>query len=285
MSASRCSRASAATCSRCPPATELLLVDTGAAKHTRALQSALKPLAGGAKVTTVINTHWHHDQTGGNDAFGRAGATIIAHAKTRQRLAVRQYVPGEDRYIEARRKEALPTKVFYHGKESLRFGAEDIEYGHLLEAHTDGDLYVHFRNANVIAVGDAAAPHADPELDWFGGGWLGGRIDALKLVLTLGNEQTRYVPSYGAPVTKVELKTELDALETLFTRMSESIRKGLTTEDMQKANILDDLPRTWADPDQLRLRRAQGHVGAPQQAFPFDCLEDASACAFPDCCS
>lgn len=231
--------------------TELLLVDTGLAKQTRALQSALKPLAGGAKVSTIINTHWHDDHTGGNDVFGVAGATIIAHAKARQRMAVKQHVPGEDRHIEARRKEALPTKVFYRGKESLRFGAEDIEYGYLLEAHTDGDLYVHFRNANVIAVGDAAAPHADPVLAWYEGGWLGGRIDALKLVLALGNEQTRYIPGYGAPVTKVELKTELDALETLFTRMSESIRKGLTTEDMQKANILADLPRTWADADRF----------------------------------
>jgi cyclase len=230
---------------------ELLLVDTGLAKHSRALQSALKPLGSGAKVTTVINTHWHDDHTGGNDVFGVGGATIIAHAKARQRMAVNQYVPQEDRYVQARAKGALPTKVFYRGKESLAFGQEDIEYGHLLEAHTDGDLYVHFRGANVIAVGDAAAPHADPVLAWYEGGWLGGRIDALKLLLALGNDQTRYVPGYGAPVTKVELKTELDALETLFTRMSESIRKGLTTEDMQKANILADLPRTWADADRF----------------------------------
>jgi glyoxylase-like metal-dependent hydrolase (beta-lactamase superfamily II) len=231
--------------------TELLLVDTGLAKHTRALQSALKPLAGGAKVTTVINTHWHDDHTGGNDTFGKSGAIIIAHAKARQRMAVDQYVPSENRYLASRRKEALPAKVFYRGKESLLFGQEHIEYGYLLEAHTDGDLYVYFRDANVIAVGDAAAPHADPVLAWYEGGWLGGRIDAMKLLLALGNEQTRYVPGDGAPVTKVELKTELDALETVFTRMSESIRKGLTTEDMQKAEILADLPRTWADADRF----------------------------------
>jgi glyoxylase-like metal-dependent hydrolase (beta-lactamase superfamily II) len=221
---------------------ELLLVDTGLAKHARALQSALKPLASGAKVTTVINTHWHDDHTGGNDTFGKSGAIIIAHAKARQRMAVNQYVPSENRYLESRRKEALPAKVFYRGKESLLFGQEHIEYGYLLEAHTDGDLYVYFRDANVIAVGDAAAPHADPVLAWYEGGWLGGRIDAMK---------TRYVPGDGAPVTKVELKTELDALETVFTRMSESIRKGLTTKDMQKAKILADLPRTWADADRF----------------------------------
>ena len=47
------------------------------------------------------------------------------------------------------------------------------------------------------------------------------------------------------------MKTERDALDTLFTRMSESIRKGLGTEDMQRAKILDGLARTWANPDQF----------------------------------
>lgn len=229
----------------------LLLVDTGLAKHSRALQAALKPLAGGAKVTTVINTHCHDDHTGGNDVFGKAGATIIAHAKARQRMAVAQYVPWEDRYAGARAKQALPSKVFYLGRQSLTFGQENIEYGHLLEAHTDGDIYVHLRDSNIVATGDAAAPHADPVLSWYEGGWLGGRIDSLKLLLALGNEETRFVPGTGAPVGKAALKTELDALQTLFERMSESIRKGLTTEDMQQASILADLPRTWTDPDRF----------------------------------
>ena len=229
--------------------TGLLLVDTGAASQLRALQSALKPLGG--KVVTVINTHWHANQTGGNDAFGRSGATIIAHAKARQRMAVDQYVPWEDRYLPARRKEALPTKVYYRGKESLTHGAENIDYGYLLEAHTDGDTYVHFRESNVIAVGGAASPVADPVLAWYEGGWLGGRVDSLKFLLTLGNDDTRFVTGTGPAVGKAELKTELSALDELFTRMSESIRKGLTTEDMQKANILDGLARTWTDPDKF----------------------------------
>ena len=44
----------------------LLLVDTGAPGATSKLQSELKKFARGAKVTTVINTHWHTDQSGGN---------------------------------------------------------------------------------------------------------------------------------------------------------------------------------------------------------------------------
>jgi len=229
----------------------LLLVDAGAAAHTRALQAQLKSFGGGKAVRTLINTHWHAEHTGGNDVFGKGGAQIIAHAKARQRLATDQYLPAEDRYLKARRPEAWPSKVFYLGSEQLEFGGENIEYGYLLEAHTDGDLYVYFRESNVLVVGDAAAPHGDPVLAWFEGGWLGGRIDALAKLLTIGNEQTRIVTATGAPVSHAELKVERDALETLFTRMSEALRKGLTTEDMQQAKITDGLPRTWADPDKF----------------------------------
>jgi glyoxylase-like metal-dependent hydrolase (beta-lactamase superfamily II) len=70
-------------------------------------------------------------------------------------------------------------------------GSERIEYGHLLEPHTDGDIYVFFRDANVLAVGDAISPVKDPILDWFGGGWLGGRVDSQEKLLKLSDEKTR----------------------------------------------------------------------------------------------
>lgn len=229
----------------------LLLVDAGAPGATGRLQSALKGFAGGAKVRTVINTHWHTAQTGGNDVFGKAGAKLIAHAKAAQRMAVDQYQPAEDRYLPARRKEAVPTDVFYLGSRTLEFGGETVEYGYLLEAHTDGDVYVHFRKANVLVVGDAVSPEADPILAWYEGGWLGGRVDAQKKLLAIANDQTRIVAATGGVATRAALKAEHDALDTAFTRMSESMRKGFTTEDMQKAKLLDGLPRTWADADRF----------------------------------
>ena len=227
-----------------------LLVDSGAPSQVKRLQGSLKSLAKGAQVRTVINTHWHLDQTGGNDGFGRAGAKIIAHAKAQQRMATPQYLPKEDRYLAPRNKEAVPTSVFYD-KGKLDFAGETIEYGYLLEPHTDGDLYVYFPKANVLAVGGAASPDQDPQLAWFEGGWLGGRVDALAKLLQIGNEQTKIIAATGPVISRAELKTEREALDTVFTRMSEAIRKGLGTEDMQRANILDGLARTWANPDQF----------------------------------
>src|SRR6266404_6679947 len=120
-----------------------MLVDSGAAQFTDAVQLRLRGLPGAGRVTTLFNTHWHREQVGGNLAFGRSGATIVAHEKTRAHLATDYYLWDEDRYEIALPAAAHPTVTFFSGDQTLA-GNERIEYGHLLEAHTGGDIYVFF---------------------------------------------------------------------------------------------------------------------------------------------
>src|SRR5260370_28756522 len=124
-----------------------VLVDSGAASFTDAVLADLRGLPGGGRATTVFNTHWHKEQVGGNLAFGRAEATIVAHEKTRVHLATDYYLHDEDRYEKAVPAEARPTRTFFTGEQNLA-RKERIEYGHLPEAHTDGDIYVLLRNAD-----------------------------------------------------------------------------------------------------------------------------------------
>lgn len=225
----------------------LLLVDSGAPGHDAALTQALRALDAGARVHTLFNTHWHRAQTGGNEAFGRAGARIVAHEKTRLRLATGYYIGPEDRYEPALPEPARPSESFYT-EGSLRVADERIDYGHLLQAHTDGDIYVFFRDSNVLAVGDAAAPAGDPELDWFGGGWLGGRVDALARLLEVGADTTLYVPSYGPAVRRTDVAAEHDMMLALFERTTELLRRGYSADEMLAAGVMDDLPRSLAEP-------------------------------------
>jgi glyoxylase-like metal-dependent hydrolase (beta-lactamase superfamily II) len=227
----------------------LLLVDSGAPRATARLQAELKKFARGASVHTIINTHWDADQCGGNEAFGKAGAKIIAHARAAQRMGIDQYVPWEDRYIKALPRAALPTEVFYRGSKEITFGGERIQYGYLQQAHTDGDLYVYLRDSNVLLVGDAVAPVSDPVICWYYGGWVGGRIDSQALLLTIGDAQTRIIAGLGGPISRQQVKTERDAMEKVFERISAAMLKGSSTEDMQKARLLDGLPRSWSNPD------------------------------------
>jgi len=153
----------------------LVLVDSGAPDRSDALMTSLRALAPDVRARTLFNTHWHAENTGANQIFRQNGAAIVAHENTRLWMATPTWMPDEDRYRPPRTKEAQPDKTFY-ADGAMTAGNERIEYGYLIEAHTSGDIYVFFRDSNVLAVGDVASPARDPELDYLTGAWIGGRV-------------------------------------------------------------------------------------------------------------
>jgi cyclase len=235
----------------------LLLVDSGVLKSDGQIMAALKSLCPNSKVQTLFNTHYHTDQTGNNEIFGAAGAKIIAHEHTRQWMSTDYWIPDADRYESARPKAARPTETF-HTAGSLRAETEQIDYGYLPLAHTDGDIYVFFKKSNVLAVGDVASPLRDPALDFFAGGWIGGRIDAMDMILKLSNEQTRIVPAAGPVMTRSEFKAERDMMEEVRSRVWKRVLQGDGPKDMLEAGVLKGLSRTWKDPYKFLYDAAKG---------------------------
>ena len=208
-------------------------------------------------VRILFNTHYHLDQTEANARFAVPGAKIIAHERTRQWMSTDYWVPAEDRYQKARPKAAWPTEVF-ETTGSLKMGLEQIDYGYLPLAHTSGDIYVFFRNSNVLAAGDVASPLRDPALDYFTGAWIGGRVDAMDILLKLTNDETRIVPAYGPVMTKAELRAERDMMEEVRARLFKTVREGDSPKDMLEAGVLKGLPRTWKAPDKFLYDAAKG---------------------------
>ena len=225
----------------------LVVVDSGLPDRAGGLVASLRQLATGHRVAKAFNTHWHIENTGGNEALRQEGATIVAHENTRLWMATPVWVPSEDRYRQPRPKAAHPTETF-RGDGSTSAGGERIDYGYLIEAHTSGDIYVFFRDANVLAVGDVASPARDPELDYFTGAWIGGRVDAMTRLLALSNDATRIVPGSGPVMTRAELQVERDMMKTLYDRAVDLVRQGDDADDMLKADVLKDLPRVLKDP-------------------------------------
>ena len=180
----------------------VVLVDGGAPKSFDTIRASLGQ---NAKVHTLFNTHHHLDQTGNNEVFSAGTTKIVAHKRTLEWMSADHWIQADARYERARPKAARPTETFL-ATGSLKTGGEQIDYGYLPLAHTNGDIYVHFRNANVLAVGDVASPLRDPALDYVTGAWIGGRVDAMDVLLTLANEQTRIVPAYGPVLSKAAIQ-------------------------------------------------------------------------------
>jgi glyoxylase-like metal-dependent hydrolase (beta-lactamase superfamily II) len=237
-----------------------VLVDSGAPESGDAVMAALKGLAPNVKVQTLFNTHYHLDQTANNERFAVQGAKIISQKRTKEWMEADYWVPAEERYEKARPKAARPTETFLT-QGSMKAGSEEIAYGYLLMAHTSGDLYVHFKGANVIAVGDVASPLRDPALDWFTGGWVGGRVDSMDLLLSMSNDQTRFVPAYGAVMTKAEFKAERDMMEEVRKRIFDRVKAGEGPQDMLEGGALKGLPREWKDPMKFLYAAAKGAWG------------------------
>jgi glyoxylase-like metal-dependent hydrolase (beta-lactamase superfamily II) len=229
------------------PGEELVLVDSGPADATDRLSRVLEEGFPSRPVSVLFNTHYHGGHTGGNETFGVAGATIVAHENTRLWMATDYWVPGEERYERARPDAAHPAETFYETGSRVE-GGERIDFGYLIEAHTSGDIYVFFRDANVIALGDVASPVLDPALDYFTGAWIGGRRDAMHQVLGMCDEDTLIVPGTGPVMTRAEFQAETDMMTGIWEVTLEQVRLGWSAQDMLESGVLDGFDRTWEDP-------------------------------------
>ena len=225
----------------------LVIVDSGAPEFGDRLMASLRQLSPDGRVRTVFNTHWHPENTGANELLRQGGAAVVAHENTRLWMATPTWLPAEDRYRQPRPGLAHPTETFYV-EGSMNAGAERIDYGYLIEAHTSGDIYVCFRDANVLAVGDVASPARDPELDYLTGAWIGGRVDAMDRLLALSDDTTRIVPGEGRVMTRADLRAERDVMKAIYDRTVDRVRQGDEAEDMLKAGVMNGLARTWNDP-------------------------------------
>lgn len=233
----------------------LLLVDGGAATDARALLRLLGERFPRQPVKVLLNTHWHPANTGLNVAARRQGAEILAHENTRLWMSTVVNSRWEDRIYQPRPENARPTKTFYDGVQTLSFGGQRIEYALLPQAHTDGDIYVRFVDADVIAAGDVLAPARYPSVDPASNGWLGGMYQGLKTLAVLGTADTRYVPGAGAVSGVAALQAQQELCYTVLSRIGESYYRGETWEQLLASRPTREFDAANGDPS-LFLRQS-----------------------------
>ena len=184
-------------------------------------------------VQFVINTHLHGDHTGGNDAFGAAGAVIIAHENVRKRLGSDQVNPTTGAPIPARARDALPV-ITFADQASLHFNDDDLQFTHLPDAHTETDIVVRFRKANVLHMGDLFVG-GFPYIDGNSGGTLDGLIRAHETVLASVDDATRIIRGHGPLGNKAELQAYHDMLVVVRDRIARLVRAKKTQDQVVEA--------------------------------------------------
>jgi glyoxylase-like metal-dependent hydrolase (beta-lactamase superfamily II) len=244
----------------------ILLVDGGLAEHSRDLLDVVDRETRSKPVRTLINTHWHPEQTGSNETLGKAGARIIAHENTRRWLEYAQTEPGHEAPwgplpLKARPSETLVSSVNLSSR-TVEFAGEKVECRYLLQAHTDGDLCVFFRDSNVLVTGGAVSNEGWPVIDYQTGGWIGGLVDGLKALDGLVDDQTQVVPANGPVMGRAELKAQHAMYATILDRLGKLLRKGMGPEEVLAAEPTKEFDAKWGDPRQfttLAFKSLWGH--------------------------
>lgn len=190
----------------------------------------------------VINTHWHGDHTGGNENLGEAGSILVAHQAVRDRLAMEwvwERFGAESQTVEARPESAWPAITFTRDI-TFYLNGDELHAFHAPDAHTDGDAIIHFRNANVVHMGDTFFAGRYPFIDVGSGGSIQGIIAAAARVLEMVDDDTRIIPGHGPVSGRAELQAYHDMLVGIRDLVQDAIARGLTLEETVAAGITDE---------------------------------------------
>lgn len=239
----------------------ILLVDGGLPDRSGDLLDAVFKETRSKRVQTLINTHWHPEQTGSNERLGKAGVKIIAHENTKRWLEYPQTEPGHDKAYGPLSPQARPNETIYSSA-NLTFAGEQVDYAYVIQAHTDGDLYVFFRGSNVLVTGGIVSNEGWPVIDYETGGWIGGLVDGLKALDGVVDDQTRIVPANGPVMTRGELRAQHEMYATILDRLGKLLRKGLGPDEVLAQAPTKEFDAKWGDPKQfvtLAFKSLWGH--------------------------
>ena len=132
---------------------------------------------------------------------------------------------------------SLPVITFAEAMTFHLNGQESYVF-HVEEAHTDGDAIIHFRNADVIHMGDVFFNGLFPFIDADSGGSLDGYIAAQKQVLALATESSQIVPGHGPMATRDGLAASIAMLEDARKIIGELVTAGKSIDEVIAADPL-----------------------------------------------
>jgi len=224
----------------------VFVVDTGSEAMSAKTVAAIRKISD-RPIRYIVNTSADPDHTGGNAAVDKLGAfiptrelieegaVIIAH----ERVLGRMSAPTGK--VSPTPVAAWPTATFFVAQKDMHVNNQPVQLLHQPAAHTDGDVMVFFRKSDVIVAGDVFDKTRYPVIDLPRGGSIQGEIAAINRLLNLmvtGEKEeggTMVVPGHGRLCDEHEVSEYRDMLTIVRDRVADSIKKGMTLEQVKAA--------------------------------------------------
>ena len=212
-----------------------VIVDDQFAPVTPKLAAAVQAL-NAKPVRFVVNTHYHFDHTGGNENFGKAGATIVAHDNVRKRMSAASAIELLNLALPASPEVALPVVTFDDGV-SFHLNGDTLRVFHVPPAHTDGDSMIKWEKANVLHTGDVYVSGGSPIVDYSAGATTAGMVAALDMAIANIDDNTKVIPGHGQISTKAEMIKHRDQLKALLERVTAEVKAGKSLDQILALKI------------------------------------------------
>ena len=193
----------------------------------------------------LVNTHWHWDHVGGDGLFGKAGVVIFSSEQTREYIEKEQASkasPAGSPY--APDPVAIPV-VTVNNDVKFHVGGQTVEIIHVPPAHTNGDLIVHFIEADVIQTGDTFFHGFYPDIDQPHGGTIDGMIALYDTLYKMSGPNTKIIPGHGPVANREDVREYQAMLREVRKRVATAVAAGTTEEQLVASHPLDDLDRKW----------------------------------------
>jgi len=216
----------------------VFMVDTQFAPLSDKIAAAIKQITP-QPIKFIVNTHVHGDHTGGDENFGKMGATIISREELRFRLAH----PAP----QANGQPGVPTaavglpKQTYRDRLTMFVNGEEVQLIAVPRAHTDGDTMVYFPGLDIIMTGDFYRSIQYPNVDRNNGGSLQGLIEGLGMVIGRAGPNTKIIPGHGPTVDRSAVVAHRDLVLAVRDRVAPLVAQGKSEDEVVAAKVTADL--------------------------------------------
>ncbi|MFT6871722.1 MAG: cyclase [Roseivirga sp.] len=193
------------------------------------------------KIDLLINTHHHGDHSAGNIAFKGIVTTVMAHENSlKNQKATAERAGNVDQQL-------FPDTTYKKGTFRQKVGGERVAMHYFGAAHTDGDSFVHFENANIVHCGDLLFNRRAPFVDKSAGANMTNWQEVMEKGYKEFDKDTQFVYGHsGNGFGITGSRDDLKAFQNYLSQVMEFVKKGAaagkTKEELAEATEIPGAP-------------------------------------------